>query len=311
MHTQSVFGPTEPARTGTLHKAARARGRLARWSTPYLFILPAAIALATVYVFPMARAVSFSFQHSDMFTAGGFAGLANYQSLLGTAEVRESLAHSLVWVVGSVAGQMGVGILVALLLNERWRGNRLVRVLVLIPWVMPGVVLGLDWRLMYEPNFGMINDLLRRVGMPTQTWLADPQWALLAVIVPNIWKAFPFVTVTMLAGLTSIPSELYDAAKVDGAHGPERFLYITLPSLRNLLAVTSLLMVVWTFNYFDLPFVLTGGGPANATEVTPILVYRFAFENFQFGLSSALAVFMTVVNGIFAVLYLRLLRREV
>jgi multiple sugar transport system permease protein len=286
--------------------------RVTRIATPYPFLLPALLALLLIYFYPMLRAVVVSLQSYDELTQGfTFIGLDNYAQLVQDPEVWNSLGRSAIWVAGSVLGQFLVGFGFALLLNERWPGNRIMRALILMPWVMPGVSIAIGWSMIYNPMFGMLNDLLARFGLPTQTWLADPSKALLAVILPNIWKAFPFVAVTMLAGLAAIPAELYEAAKVDGATVWDRFRYVTLPALRNLIVILTLLLSVWTFNFFDLPFVLTNGGPANATEIMPILVYRAAFANFQYGYASALAVVMTVINIVFAVFYLRRsLRRE-
>jgi ABC-type sugar transport system permease subunit len=148
------------------------------------------------------------------------------------------------------------------------------------------------------------------LDLPSQQWLADPNLAMVAVILANIWKAFPFVTVTMLAGLAVIPDELYDAAKVDGASALKRFRYVTLPQLRNVTLIVILLQIVWTFNYFDLVYVMTQGGPARGTEIAPVLVARFAFQQFDYGLSASVALIMTLFNILFAVFYLGVLRRS-
>ncbi len=257
----------------------------------------------------MLRGLGLTLESFDPFKGFSYVGVANYFHLLRDPEFHAGLVHSLAWVVGSVAGQFGVGFAVALLLNVSFPGNRLIRTLIVVPWVLPGVVTGLGWKLMYDPTFGLFNDVLRRLHLPPQIWLSQPGPAMAAIILPNIWKAYPLVTVTMLAGLASIPQDFYEAAQVEGANTWQQFLNVTVPSLRNLIAVTTLLLVVWTFNYFDLPFILTGGGPARATETVPLLVYRLAFEDFRFGLSAALAVLMTLINLVFAVLYLRSLRR--
>ena len=284
---------------------------LRRAATPYLFLLPATLALLLIFFYPMARAAYLGFQRYDqLFGAFEFAGLSNYAKLVRDGAFWNALRVSAIWVVGSVVGQFLIGFGAALLLNESWRGNRLLRALLLVPWVMPGLSIGVAWRLIYNPQLGLINDLAARLGLPGQSWLANPDLAIVAVILPNIWKAFPFVAVTLLAGLSAIPGDLYEAAKVDGATTWQRFRDITLPSLRGLMVILTLLLSVWTFNFFDLPFVLTGGGPVNATEVMPILVYRFAFEQFAYGYASALAVLMTLINLVFAVFYLRSLFRE-
>jgi multiple sugar transport system permease protein len=220
------------------------------------------------------------------------------------------MERSFFWVFFSVLGQFALGFGFALLLNVSWPGNRIMRVLVMIPWVMPGVSVALTWSLIFNGQLGLINDLLLRVGLPTQQWLASPNLALVAVIIANIWKAFPFVAVTMLAALAVVPDELYDAAKVDGASVLKRFRYVTLPQVRSVTLIVILLQVVWTFNYFDLVYVMTQGGPAQGTEIVPVLVARFAFQQLDYGLASAVAIVMTLFNILFAVLYLSVLRRS-
>ncbi len=305
------LGGREAIRGQTAMRSAPRGMALRRAATPYLFLLPATVALLLIFFYPMARAAYLSLQRYDqLFGAFEFAGLSNYANLVRDGAFWNALRVSAIWVVGSVVGQFLIGFGAALLLNESWRGNRLLRALLLVPWVMPGLSIGVAWRLIYNPQLGLINDLAARLGLPGQSWLANPDLAIVAVILPNIWKAFPFVAVTLLAGLSAIPADLYEAAKVDGATTWQRFRDITVPSLRGLMVILTLLLSVWTFNFFDLPFVLTGGGPVNATEVMPILVYRFAFEQFAYGYASALAVLMTLINLVFAVFYLRGLFRE-
>lgn len=284
--------------------------RLRRRLTPYLFLIPATAALLLIYFYPMLRGVFTSLlDYNTALGTSEFSGLENYREIIREGSFWNSMGRSAIWVLGSVVGQFVVGFAFALLLNERWPGNRFVRALVLIPWVMPGVSVALGWRLIYDEQFGLLNDLFGRVGLSQLTWLNDPNLAMLGVILANIWKAFPFVTVTMLAGLAAIPNDLYEAAKIDGATMLNRFRYITLPGVRNVTFVVVLLMTVWTFNYFDLVFVMTEGGPAQATEIAPVLVARYAFQQFDYGLAATVAVIMTIFNIIFAVLYIKTLRR--
>jgi multiple sugar transport system permease protein len=284
--------------------------RFRRRLVPYLFLVPATAAMLLIYFYPMLRGVfTSSLDYNTAIGTSEFSGLENYRDILRDGSFWNSMRRSAIWVLGSVAGQFVVGFAFALLLNERWPGNRLVRALVLVPWVMPGVSVALGWRLIYDAQFGLLNDLLGRMGLPQLTWLNDPNLAMLGVILANVWKAFPFVTVTMLAGLAAIPDDLYEAAKIDGATMLNRFRYVTLPGVRNVTFVVVLLMAVWTFNYFDLVFVMTEGGPAQATEIAPVLVARYAFQQFDYGLAATVAVIMTVFNVIFAVLYIKTLRR--
>lgn len=287
------------------------RHRLTRWAGPYLFLLPASVALLLVFFYPMARGLWTSLLDYDTATGiASFGGLDNYRRVLSEGSFWAAMQHSAVWVVASVAGQFVVGFGFALLLNMRWPGNRLVRALVLIPWVMPGVSVALGWRLIYDDQFGLLTGVLNWLGVASPNWLAEPTLAMAGVIVANVWKAFPFVTVMMLAGLAGVPDELYDAAKVDGAGAWARFRHVTLPGVRNVSVVITLLMAIWTFNYFDLIFVMTGGGPIQATETAPILIARYAFQHFDYGLAAALGVVMTAMNVVFAVLYIKMLRKS-
>lgn len=279
--------------------------------TPYTFLLPATIAMLLIFFYPMINGLYTSFTHYNQYTnITSFVGLSNYTSILQSSDFWNSMERSFFWVFFSVLGQFALGFGFALLLNMRWPGNRLMRVLVMISWVMPGVSVALTWSLIFNGQLGLINDLLLRVGLPTQQWLASPNLALVAVIMANIWKAFPFVAVTMLAALAVVPDELYDAAKVDGASMLKRFRYVTLPQVRSVTLIVILLQVVWTFNYFDLVYVMTQGGPAQGTEIVPVLVARFAFQQLDYGLASAVAIVMTLFNILFAVLYLSVLRRS-
>jgi len=297
--------------SGDKRAVLSARPRLGRNVTPYIFLLPATAALLLVFFYPMLNGIYTSFTHYNQYTdTTRLVGIENYTKILQDSAFWNSMQRSLVWVVFSVLGQFVVGFGFALLLNERWPGNRLVRAIVLIPWVMPGVSLGLGWSLIYNGQFGLLNDILTSLSLPRADWLADPNLAMVAVIIANIWKAFPFVTVTMLAGLAAIPDELYDAARVDGASVFARFRHVTLPQLRNITLIVILLMAVWTFNYFDLVYVMTQGGPAYGTEIAPVLVARYAFRQFDYGLAASVAIVMTVFNIIFAALYITILRRS-
>jgi multiple sugar transport system permease protein len=285
--------------------------KLRRVLAPYAFIVPAVLVLSVVFFYPMLRSLYVSFfDYDQLLGKFDFNGLTNYTALLRDPSFWNGVRASMVWTVGSVVGQLLFGFAFALVLNERWPGNRLVRALLLIPWVTPGVAIAIAWQWLYHPQLGAFNDILGRLGLPPQGWLGNPNLAMLSVIAPNIWKGFPFVTVTLLAGLAAIPKELYEAAEVDGASIPDRFRYITLPGLRYVIIVVLLLITIWTFNYFDLVFILTGGGPVNRTEILPILVYRYAFRNFRYGYAAAVAILIIIINLIFAVFYLRTLERQ-
>ncbi|MCZ7545536.1 MAG: sugar ABC transporter permease [Anaerolineae bacterium] len=181
-----------------------------------------------------------------------------------------------------------------------------------MPWVVPSVVAALCWRWIYAGEYGILNHMLQQVGLiqrPLQ-WLSTPDLAMPAVIAVGIWKWVPFMAVVMLAGLQSIPKELYEAAEVDGANIVQRFRQITMPHVRNLSLIATLLSFIWTFNHFDIVYVMTKGGPANATHLLSTYSYLSAFAYFDIGYAAAMAVVMLVALTVLAVPYLRLMRGE-
>jgi multiple sugar transport system permease protein len=219
-----------------------------------------------------------------------------------------TLWNSVVWVFGSVILQFVFGFAAALLLQQAFRGRTLVRTLTLLPWIIPGVVVGLIWEWLYQPNYGVINDLLIRAGWMTErlAWLSSPDTAMAAVVFTNIWRGIPFFAIMLLAGLQSVPDELYEAAHVDGAGVLSRFWHITLPLLRPIIVVATATRIIWTFNYADLIFVMTGGGPANATQITSTYTLVQAYSTLDFGYAGALSVVLLIVMLVFTFLYLRI-----
>ena len=244
-----------------------------------------------IFFYPMLDGLYTSFTHYNQYTnLTSLVGIQNYVSILRSSDFWNSMERSVIWVFFSVLGQFVLGFGFALLLNERWPGNRIMRALVMIPWVMPGISVALTWSLIFNGQLGLLNDILLRWNLPPQQWLADPNMAMVTVIIANIWKAFPFVAVTILAGLAAIPDELYDAARVDGASVLRRFRHVTLPQLRNVILIIILLMIVWTFNYFDLVYVMTGGGPGRATEILVTYIYKLGFVQTRFDYAAAVTV---------------------
>jgi multiple sugar transport system permease protein len=221
-----------------------------------------------------------------------------------------TLWNSVVWVFGSVLLQFLVGFAAALLLQQAFRGRALVRTLTLLPWIIPGVVVGLIWEWLYQPNYGVINDLLLKAGWMHDrvAWLSSADLAMPAVIFTNIWRGIPFFAIMLLAGLQAIPGELYEAAHVDGASVLGRFWHITLPLLRPIIVVATATRIIWTFNYADLIFVMTGGGPANATQITSTYTLMQAYSNLDFGYAGALSVVLLLVMLAFTAAYLRVTR---
>ena len=280
--------------------------------TGYLYLVPVAACLGGTIVFPILKAMHMSLYNHVLFKPQeyGFVGLGNYRRLLRDETFWLTLWNSFVWVFGSVSLQFVGGFAAALLLHQSFRGRAFVRTVTLLPWIVPGVVVALVWEWLYQPNYGVINDVLLRLGWLRErvAWLSDPGLAMPAVIATNVWRGVPFFAVMLLAGLQAIPDELYEAARVDGARVIQRFRHITLPLLRPIIIVATATRIIWTFNYADLIFVMTSGGPANATQITSTYTLVTAYTNLDFGYAATLSVVLLVIMLVFTTLYLRVTR---
>jgi len=276
----------------------------------YAYLLPAAICLGGTVAFPILKAMHMSLYHNVLIKPQeyAFVGLGNYLRMVHDPVFWLSLKNSLVWVFGSVTLQFLLGFLVALLLNAPLRGRAIYRTVNLLPWIIPGVVVALIWEYIYQPNYGPLNDLLRRVGLmgAPVAWLSELELAMPAVIFTNIWRGIPFFTIMILAGLQAIPEDIYEAATVDGAGVLQRFWSVTLPMLRPIIVVSTATRIIWTFNYADLIFVMTGGGPANATQITSTYTLMQAYSDLDWGYAATLSVFLLVIMLAFTAAYLKI-----
>jgi multiple sugar transport system permease protein len=278
----------------------------------YSYLLPAALCMLATVVVPIGMAMKMSLYNDVLYKPQDyrFIGLGNYVRLAQDAVFWLTLWNSFVWVFGSVVLQFVAGFAAALLLHQAFRGRAVVRMLALLPWIIPGVVVGLIWEWLYQPNYGVINDLLIKAGWLHDriAWLSSPDLAMAAVVFTNVWRGIPFFAIMLLAGLQAIPGELYEAAHVDGAGVLARFRHITLPLLRPIIVVATATRIIWTFNYADLIFVMTSGGPANATQITSTYTLLQAYANLDFGYAAALSVVLLLVMLAFTAAYLRLTR---
>ncbi len=278
---------------------------------PYLLIAPALSVFALVLVYPFVDGVRISFfQDTLMSQARPFVGLDNYRAVFQIPQLGKVLRVSLTWAIGSVVGEAILGMLVALMLNRAFRGRGFFRALLIVPWVMPSVVTAVIWRWLYHSEFGVVNQVFGPMGLfpDKENWLGDPSTALWAVMVANIWRGFPFWMIMILAGLQAIEPDLYEAARVDGARPWQLFRYITLPNLRIVLTITSILSFVGNFNNFTLVYALTEGGPVDSTKILPIFIWETAFKFTRFGEAAALATFFALLMAIAIVVYARMLR---
>jgi multiple sugar transport system permease protein len=243
----------------------------------------------------------------------GFAGIENFKKIFTEDKLfLPSLLTSLKWVVSQVGLQLIFGLIAALLLNQKFKFRGMIRAAAFIPWAISGVLASVMWSLMFNEHMGVINDLFMRLGIISESkaWLADGTTAFISVVIAELWRGVPFFAITLLASLQSIPEELYEAAKVDGASRVKSFLYVTLPSLKNTIVLTTLLRVIWEFNNVDLLFNLTGGGPAHSTTTLTMYIAEQAVHGSNFGYGSALTVVAFGILLIFAIIYLRITRYD-
>lgn len=279
---------------------------------PYFFTAPTLVAMGCVALYPLLFVMWLSLRREmPIFGISHFVGWDNYAFLWQDARFWHSLANTLYFTLVSVATELLLGLLFALVLHRQFRGRGWVRAAVLVPWMIPTVVAARMWEWIYNPHFGLLNFLLQRSGLTSHNvnWLGDPFLAMHAAIVADVWKATPFATLLLLAGLEMIPEDLYRAARVDGAGPWHTFYHITFPLLRPVILIALLFRTLDALRVFDIVYVLTGGGPANTTETLSIYAYRLTFQTLQFGYGASVAVVtFGVVLGI-SLLYLRLLRQ--
>ena len=273
-------------------------------------ILPALLVLAAIYVYPLLKTISYSFTNYDLVNqTNGFVGLSNYAALFTDPTFYTALINTLALGVAPMLGAFLIGFAEALVLHEIVRGRQLLRGLALLPWVVPQIVVAYLFKFMYNPTVGVFNVILRDLGVihRFQPWLAHPSTAPAAVVLAYIWNETPFFMLMLLAGLQSIPLETIEAAVVDGAGWWQRLWFITLPHLRRIIAITTILTVIWNFNNFTIIWPMTEGGPANWTLTFSIWVYRQAFLNFDFGYAATIGVFWLVLLLIVTAFYLRVI----
>lgn len=279
---------------------------------PYAFMAPAVVAVLALVVAPICQvAVQSLFDVRPSKHEGwNFIGLVNYTKAFGDTEVWSVLGRSLIWTVGGVFLQFVVAMAGALLLGNVV-GGRWLRAVFVLPWATPMVVGSLAWKLMYQQN-GLVNQILAGIGLGDlqHAWLADPNTALGAVILANVWRGFPFIMIMLISGMVSIPEEVYEASAVDGAGFWRTFTSITLPMLKPAILTSTLMALIWTFNSFSNIYVLTGGGPAGATDILTTFVYKEAFSSFNFGYASALSMILFVIVAAGSSLYIRAYGKE-
>jgi multiple sugar transport system permease protein len=295
--------PAAPVRSKRKPALARTRRREAIG-----LVLPSLIPILVLSVAPLVVGIFLAFtdarlvRHPDY----AFAGVDNFVRLTDNSLFWDSLRIGMIWTVGVTLLQLAAAMGLALLLNSGLRLQGLTRVLALVPWAMPPVVVAIMWQMIYSANGGPLNAVLGSVGLPDDiNWLGDFSFALPAVIVVGVWVGMPQTTVTLLAGLQQIPAELHEAAAMDGAGAWRRFTAVTWPSLRPIGTSITSLNFIWNFNSFSLVYVLTAGGPGGKTMVPVLFVYLEAFKNREIGYAAAMGLVLVVVVVLILAVYLR------
>ena len=264
--------------------------------TAILFLLPLLALVVALIVYPIYRAIWLSFTDKLVGYPERFVGLKNYLYLIHDDAFRQVVRNSLVFTVGSVGLKVLTGLAMALVLSSIWRGRVFFRGLFLLPWITSTVIIALTWRWMFDsfPGRGFFNSVLIDLGLLHRpiALLATPEGAMLAVIIANWWRGFPFFGVSYLAGMQSIPLDLYEAAAVDGANTWRRFWHITLPGLKHIMIITVLLSFIWTINDFNIVYVMTRGGPGTATQLFATYSYEVAFNQLRWGRGVTISIFV-------------------
>ena len=284
-----------------------AAGRRRRWFSARarlitlfcILVLPALALRLFTAVWPIIATIDWSFRRVDAMGAGNYVGFANYSRFLGDQVMTASFSFTFWYVIASTILQICLGLLVSLLLNAAFKGRAIARSINLIPWAVPLIVAAMGFRWLLDDQYGLINDLLIRVGLPPVHWLIQADTARLGVIAANVWRNTPFIAMIFLAGLQGIPQDLYEAAQLDGAGPVQLFRYVTLPLVLPLVITMSMFFAIWQLASFDLIYGMTQGGPGFATSVLAWQIYKQAFQAFNFGYASAISVVLLLVIALF------------
>ncbi|MFB6140631.1 MAG: carbohydrate ABC transporter permease [Halosimplex sp.] len=277
----------------------------------WLFLLPTLVALAIVSVIPILRGILMSFYEYHALRPNVWVGLDNYVEIFGLPEFWNVLKNTFVWSFAAVVMMAVIGLGFALILDRDFKGQSVATTLLLLPWTIPFIAVALNWNLLFDFNLGMFNGILDLLGFARIDWLSRGRYALFSITLAYVWRNFPFFMITFLAAMKGIPQDLYEAARVDGSTRLDLFRHITLPFLAPIGIVTTLLQSLWTLNHFTLIYVMTSGGPGNASMVLPVYIYRQAFRQSDFGLAAAIAVVMLIIMMGYGLVYLQLYQEEV
>jgi len=293
------------------------RGRRREGIARILFVVPAALAIAALFGYPVVKNLAMSFQDYGLRTfftgRADWIGGQNYATVVRENVFGQAVVNTALFTLGSIVGQFVIGMLLALYFKKNFPLNGVLRALFLLPWLLPLIVGSAVWRAILEQDSGIVNVLLQQLGIIDSPvpWLTSPRVALIAVVLVNIWLGIPFNLTLLYSGLQDIPEELYEAGSLDGTNAWTKFWYITWPQLRAVVSITLMLGVIYTLKVLDIILGLTQGGPANATQTIALMSYQHSFVQFKFGQGAALSNILIVISLVFAVVYLRVNRRRI
>mgnify|MGYP000977718584 CR=1 FL=1 len=295
-------------------KKARRRSLLNNKPLGYRMLIPASLLILMISIYPLINGIALGFQQYNLLRPRrrGFIWFSNFEKLFADGEFFQAISFTFLYTISVVVLAYCLGLVLALLLNRNIRMRGLFRALILIPWIIPPVVAATNWAWLLNDQIGFVNVILKKIGLIEESvlFIAAPDIARLTVILTSTWKSFPFMMITLLAGLQSIPGELYEAAEIDGASAAQRFVHITMPMLNSVTVVCTTLMFIWTFNNMENIYLLTRGGTNQATFVLPILTYYTAFMRSDIGYASAMAAVLLVILLMMSLLYTRLLNKS-
>lgn len=280
---------------------------------PYLYLLPSLLILVVFLLFPLVWNIYVSVHNVSILTIlkdWEFVGLKNFVNLLTEPKFYESLKLTLFFAGGSVLAQFTIGLVMSILLNQKIQGTNIFRMLLIIPWSVSTVITAFSFKFMYDDNFGILNYVLKQMGLDSVGWLSDPNIAIWSIVLTNIWYGTPFTILFLTAGLQSINPLLYEAALIDGATKIKRFFFITIPLLRQFMVTNLILITVWSINFFDLQLIMTGGGPLFSTTTISLYMYRQAFEFGSFSGGATIGIFLIIMNLLLTLTYIKIFNRR-
>lgn len=286
--------------------------RRARVIEPYLYLAPVLLLLASVMFAPLGLGLTYAFRNVQLFDPfdTGWVGFRHFQEIWSDGAFWHALDDTLWWTFGSLVLQFSLGFGLALLLNRKFAGRKLVQAVVFIPWAVPTFLSGLAWAWLFNPLIGPLSHWMMALGLLAKpdNILADPDLAMGGPIIANVWFGIPFFAITLLAALHAIPNELYEAAAVDGASAWQRFTRLTLPFLAPTIAITVLLRTIWIATFADLIWVMTNGGPADSTQILATYIFSTAYSKLDFGYASAVAAVLLLLLLLYGIVVVRLRR---